>query len=282
MESNFIISIIFIIVIGIMIVLGIALHDIRMIRSNKTRTTKRRHTWPLVSVVVDENVSNACLESIRHNDYHNYEIVFSGEHTNGKFILTIRHNMMLDHAAIRRSVTILTNFPTWSYTEIKPVLPSPQKISELFRLYHAVALAPFISLRTAFAIPPNSHQLWPVLQRSQLSIHLWRSRMYHLVRWLIFVANAALVTYITYVAFAAAQPLFLITYLSAMTIWLVVCIMEYPHFSFPQKITYIVLSPVSYWYFFIYAIFAPLAPIWRVISNGIAMLFWRAHHQTIA
>lgn len=282
METNFIISIIFIVVIGIIIILGITIHDIRTIRSSRDRRNSKRQSQPFVTVVVEENVSDACLESIRHSDYQNYEIVFSGEHTHSKFILSLRRDAQIAPSAIRQSVTALITFPHWDYVEIKPVIPNPRTIAELFRLYHTVALAPFISLRTALMIPPNIRQPWPIVQRANIPPRRVRSSVYNFMRWLMLVMNAVLISYISFVAFVTLQPLYLLTYICALMIWVIVCLIEYPHFSYQQRISYILLSPVSFWYFFLYAFYAPLVPICRAVSNRIATLFWRAHHQTIA
>lgn len=282
MEMNFMISITFVIVIGLTIILGIALHDIRTIRAKRKYQQKKRRSYPVVSVVVEENVSDECLASIRHSDYHKYEIVFSGENMSSKYILSLRHNVLLAPTSISRAVTTLMDLPKWEYVEIRPVLQRPKKISELFRLYHVVALAPFISLRATFKIPPNHRQLWPTLRRADIPVRRFRSRTYNLMRWLILIMNATIISYITIVAFSAGQPLYLLTYLFTLLIWLIVCLIEYPHFSRQQKITYTLLSPVSFWYFFLYAFYAPLIPIVRAITDKIASLFWRAHHQTIA
>lgn len=282
METNFMISIIFIFVIGITIVLGIALHDIRTIRAKRLYRPRKRRSYPLVSVVVEENVSDECLASIRHSDYHKYEIVFTGEHTRNKYILSLNHNVLLAHTSISRAVATLMDLPKWEYVEIRPVLLRPQKISELFRLYHIVVLAPFISLRATFRIPPNRRQLWPTLRRSNIPVRRIRSRLYTFMRWLILIMNAGLISYITIVAFVAGQPLYLLTYLFTLSVWIIVCLIEYPHFSHRQKISYALLSPVSFWYFFLYAFYAPLIPIFRTVTNKIASLLWRAHHQTIA
>jgi len=282
METNFMITIIFIFVIGITIILGIAIHDIRAIQAKRNHRPKKRRAYPLVSVIVEENVSDECLAGIQHSDYHKYEIVFFGERARSKYILSLRHNVLLAPTSISRGIATLMDLPKWEYVEIRPVLQRPQKVVELFRLYHIVALAPFISLRATLKIPPNHNQLWPILRRANIPIRRARSRLYHFTRWLILMVNAGLISYITVVAFVAGQPLYLLTYLFTLLLWLIVCVIEYPHFSLRQRIVYIFLSPVAFWYFFLYAFYAPLVPIFRASTNWVASLLWRAHRQTIA
>ncbi|MDQ5982368.1 MAG: hypothetical protein QG549_365 [Patescibacteria group bacterium] len=282
MEMNFMISILFIFVIGIALILGIAIHDIRTIRAKRLHRPKKRRVYPLVSVVVEENVSDECLASIQHSDYHKYEIVFFGERARSKYILSIQHNVLLAPTSISRGVATLMDLPKWEYVEIRPVLRRPQKITELFRLYHIVALAPFISLRVTLKIPPNHNQPWPTLRRANIPVRRARSRLYGFTRWLILMVNAGLISYITVIAYVAGQPLYLLIYLITLLLWLIVCVIEYPHFSPRQRISYIYLSPVAFWYFFLYAFYAPLVPIFRATTNWIASLLWRAHRQTIA
>lgn len=282
MEKNFTISIILLGLICLVIIVLIALQDIRALRTQRRHHSIKRRSHPLVSVVVEENVSDECLASIQRNDYHHYEIVFLGERTRSKYILSLHGDTLLSPSSISNSIETLVHFPHWDHIEIKPVVPRPQNISALLRLYHLVALAPFISLRMAFNIPPCRRQLWPTLQRCNMPARHVRAKLYHFVRWLIFIMNAGLITSILVTAVSAGQPLYLLTYLFALTIWLAVCLMEYPHFSYSQKITYILLSPVSFWYFLLYAFYAPFVPIVRTVTDKIASLLWRAHHQTIA
>lgn len=282
METIFLNSLLLAIITAIAIIISIALHDFRTTRAKNKSIQRKRRQHPRIAVEVEENVSDACLASIKQSDYHNYEIIFFGEHTKSRFILSIHNNALLDPTAIRYNISILADFPKWDYIAIKPVLPKPQKISELFHLYHTVALAPFIPLRSAFKILPTPHQPWPILRRSTMPVRRLRSRLYRFICWLVLVINTVLISYITIVALATDEPLYLFIYLLVLLVWLVVCIVEYPHFSRNQKVIYTLLSPVSFWFFFAYALYAPLIPIVRAIVNKIASIFWRAHRQTIA
>ena len=283
MELQLIIAICFMFLAAMTVIIGITIHDIRMVKIERLIHNKHRfRKKPFVSIVVDDTISNECITSINKSDYRKFEIVFTGEKIRNKLVLRLGSNIVLERTAVRRAVRELNAFPSWSHIEIRPIIKAPVKLTQLFHLFHLVALSPFISARATFNIAPVGRLLWPTVQRTNTSTRQWKSHAYIVIRWLAAIINAVILIYITYLAMVIYQPILLLSYIGALTLWLTVGLLEYPHFSAHQKNIYTLLIPVSYVYFFLYALYAPFAPIIRKASTTTASFLWRSHRQTVA
>lgn len=244
---------------------------------------KNSRVYPLVSVVVEENVSDECLASIQHSDYHKYEIVFFGERARSKYILSIQHNVLLAPTSISRGVATLMDLPKWEYVEIRPVLRRPQKITELFRLYHIVALAPFISLRVTLKIPPNHNQPWLTLRRANIPVRRARSRLYGFTRWLILMVNAeAHIIHYCHCLCRGTAPLPSNIPHHITTMAHRVCHRISSFFTATKNIVYL---PITSRVFGISSCMHSMHHSYQFFVQrliGLRPLLWRAHRQTIA
>jgi hypothetical protein len=255
------------------------IYDMRVIRANRHVIHFRRQ--PLVSIVVDDSVTDASLKSISSGDYRKYEIVFAGEPVRGDLVLYLRCGTILAPTEIRHAVQQLHNLSDCRFVEIRPALAKPDNLTQFFHLYRTIVMAPFISVRAQLDIRPLAQSLWSVMQRTSLS-KTWRTYAYQIVSWILSLANAAVVLYLVYLAAWLGQSDLLLLYITAFWLWIIVSAWDYPYLSIKQKVVYTLLAPVSFLYFLLLAIAAPLAMPLRIGARWANKFFSRSVHQTVA
>lgn len=267
---------------ALLTIIGITIQDIRQARLDKmiedqphTTLLRRR---PLVSILVDDELTDESIRSIRHGNYRKIEIVYQGEETHGDLMLPINPDTILERTALSRAINQFNLNPKTEAVEILPRPEMPDNIGELLTFYRQIAAAPFIAVRAAFHVVPIWGSGWPVIVNLHTRISFWRARTYAFFRWLMYVSNAAVLLYALYSAVVLHQLELLLLYLGIFTIWLVTAIWMYPYFSFRQKIVSLVLAPVSLGYFTILALVSPFTSLRSSTRDAFARL-WRSSHQ---
>lgn len=272
----------FILFTAVMTIVGITIHDIRLVRSaTNQRHGRRRGRKPLVSIVVDDDVSDESIKSLRKSDYRKKEIVFVGERPRGDLILYLPKNDTIDPGAISRAVNSFTADSQLATAELVPVISRPTTLWQFFCMYQNIALAPFTSVRIAYRIT-TLRSRWPLMIRPELPGRPHRARLYRLIRWLSSVFNATLFAYVLYLAVWLYEPIFLMAYLGFFGIWMIMAIWHLEDFSRRQKIIYIALSPASLGYFTLLAFIVPIRPLFRIVSHVAAALSLRSSRQHAA
>lgn len=253
-----------------MTIIGMTVSDVRAIRTeamfNKHPRLQRYRRRPLVSVIVDGDTSDRCIEGIRQNTYRKIEIINLGEKPRGSLLLRIQQDVSLDKSAVSDAVHQLNMDPSRQSIELIPAYIKPVTLRDLLSVYRIVTLAPFIAVRSLFHVT-HSLSTWHVLTRRDESGHSVGMYVYVMFRWLVQLANAFVLIFAIYLAIIPQETFYLEIYLSAFGFWLLLSIMTYPRFSFGQKIKYALLAPVSLSYFLLLAFMAPISPLvrlWRI------------------
>jgi hypothetical protein len=248
-------------IIAIATMVGLTLYDIREIRLDDQA---QRHPYarafrsrPLVSVLVEDHATEACLRSIRESDYRKTEIIFPGEEARGKLWMALPSDVVICRTAISTAVRRFNTDPTLGFVELTAVVQPPKTLRQLFRAFRLVAQAPFISVRTAFRITPGRTPR-PLIYKPDTLLRRWPTRVYQLAHWVIAVINVVALLYIAYVAVVLGQSALLLDYTAGFCLWLVWSIWQYPFFSLQQRISYTLLAPVSFCYFIFVSLRAPL------------------------
>ncbi len=242
-------------------IVGITLHDVRLIKLDKEfRRHPHARRWrkrPMVSIVIDRKPSSACLASIRRSNYRKVEIVSNGSEVHGELLLSIASNTMIAQTALSQAARQFNANPSMPSFEIIPILESPQTIREFFRVYHTIALAPFVAARAGLGIAlPNSS--WPLMTNLHTTPMSRRTRLYLVLRWLAAVANLYTLVYAGYIAIILYQPEFLLMYLAAFGLWLLWAVSRYHQLRFRDKLIYLLLAPASLIYFVVRSFVTPL------------------------
>lgn len=254
------------------------IYDMRLIRANRRTLHFRRQ--PFVAVIVDDTTSDESLRSIAQNDYRRCEIIFAGEPVKSDIVLELKRSALLAPTAIRHAVQQLHSMRGCEFVEIKPDLPMPDNLRQLFYFYTCAALAPFISVRAQLGIRPSPHSSWPVLKKSLLT-NTWQTYAYRGAVWLAALVNAIILAYLIYMAVWLGLPELFLLYLSAFWLWLIVSIWDYPHLSLTEKLVYTALAPVSFGYFIVIALAAPAVAPMRMLKKLSSRFFSRSIHQTV-
>lgn len=258
--------------------ISMTVYDMRLIQVNRRILHFRRQ--PLVSVVVESEHYDAALKSIKQSDYRKYEVVYAGEPIKGDIVLKLKHDSPLAPTSIRYAVQQLYNLPGCTFVELKPLIKMPSNMRQLFKLYERAVLAPFISVRAQLDIRPLPYSKWSVVQHATIK-HTWRTYAYHSIVWLSSVINAVVLAYLIYLASWLNQPEFLLLYIAAFGLWLIVSLWDYPYFSVSEKLLYTAISPVSFFYFFLLAFKAPFVIPARMISVLAKRHFSRSIDMTV-
>ncbi|HUO61974.1 MAG TPA: hypothetical protein VMT96_00795 [Candidatus Bathyarchaeia archaeon] len=261
---------------AIMTIIGTTVHDIRRIRLDKrfglhpnARKFRRR---PLISIIfAATEPSEACLKSIRSNDYKKVEIIFNSLSAKGSLYLPFASSMIIDKTAISQAVRQFNDNARLRMVELIPISKKPRTIGQLFRVYHSIVAAPFIAVRSGFGVALR-RTAWPAIYRPGSLSSDWLTRLYVSFRRLARIANYTTLLYFIYLAIVAGLPAYLLVYIGAFSLWLVVAIWLYEQFSFRRKILYILAAPVSYGYFIFYTIIMPFSFIFVRIGNSLLRL----------
>ncbi|MCA9328019.1 hypothetical protein KDA14_05810, partial [Candidatus Saccharibacteria bacterium] len=115
------------------IFIAMTLYDMRLIQTNRKSLHFRRQ--PFVTVVIDDMTNDESLKYIARNDYRRYEIIYAGEPMRGDIMLELKHSALLAPTAIRHAVQQLHDVDGCKFVEIKPAIPMPDNLRQLFRLY---------------------------------------------------------------------------------------------------------------------------------------------------
>jgi hypothetical protein len=242
-------------------IIGITLHDVRLIKLDKEfhrhPYARRWRKRPIVSIVINKEPSSACMASIRKNNYRKLEIVSNGNEVHGELLLSISSDTVITQTAISQAVRQFNANPSMRSFEIIPVLESPQTIREFFRVYHRIALAPFVAARAGLGVTLPSSS-WPLMTNLRTTPMSQRTRLYLVLRWLAAVANLYTLVYAGYIAVVLYQPEFLLMYLAAFGFWLLWAISRYQQLRFRDKLIYLLLAPASLIYFVVRSLVTPL------------------------
>ena len=264
--------------VAFVIFITMTVYDMKLLRAHRRFTHFRQQ--PFVSIVIDDDISDETIRSISRSDYRKYEIIFVGEPIESGIVLELRRNMRFAPATIRHAVLQLTNLPDCQFVEIKPTFMMPENLRELYQLYEYVILAPLISVRAQLKIRPFAHARWPVIRSTALA-PTFRSYTYRAVVWLMSIANAITMLYVSYLAIWLDQPELLLLYIATFSLWLIISLWDYPYLSVKDKMIYTFLAPVSFGYFYMTAIWAPFVEPLRLVSRLAGKFFSRTVHQTV-
>lgn len=282
MDSYLVIIQGFILFSAILTIVGITTYDISLVRTEaKMRRKRRRERKPLVSIVVDDDVSKETIKNLRKCDYRKKEIIFTGEEPRGDLILYLPPGNTLGSAAISRAVYAFLADPNLSAGELIPIINNPKTFREFLCMYQNLSLAPFSYVRIAYRITTHRSR-WPLMIRPGSPRHSLRTRSYRLIRWLSALFNAILFAYVIFLALWLYEPLFLFAYIGFFAIWIVTAIWHYENFSLRQKAIYILLAPASLGYFAVLTFIVPIRPMFRIVSHLAAVLSLRAFRQHAA
>jgi hypothetical protein len=172
------------------------------------------------------------------------------------------NDRFLSQTSVRFALSRFQADTTTRFVEIIPRLEFPETVSGFFAAYHEIALTPFIKVRAVADIMPNVRR-WPLFTRQDHATN-WRDTWYGAYVWLLHVTNLVLLLYVSYVAFGADQPDFLMAYMTAFGLWLAWSITNHPLLVWRQKIAYLLLAPASFGYFLWRVFVAPFAPLRKI------------------
>lgn len=266
-------------------IVGMTLGDIKAIR---IEARLRQHPYsrrfrqrPLLSIVLNDNASDECIEAVKRSSYRKVEIVFYGEEPRGDLMLYLKRDTILEPDAITHAIRQFNNDHKLNAIELLPAFSKPQTVRQLFDLYRHVSLAPFISVRAVFHAVPLWSQ-WPIMIRKGTRPNTMRLYISRIFRWFALSMNALTLLYVGYIAVVLYEPLFLMMYLSGFCAWMILAIGTYPTFSRMQKVQYVLLAPVAFGYFLYLALKAPFGPFILRLRASISRTFWRSYGQPMA
>lgn len=268
---------------GSMTLIGMTLHDLRKIRLDiwlRRHPSVRFRSRPLVSIVVDGQPSDDCVESVWNSDYQKIELLSSGQPTRGKLLLLLpTTDTILGRTTISYAVRTLNDSSSLPIVELLPILSPPRTLGQFFHLYRHIAAAPFVMSRAGLGIIAPC-PLWPTMMRPGQTINR-RTYVYATGRWLVQVANLLTLLFACYLAIVLAQPALFIAYLFVLGIWMALAIAQYPHLSLRQRAAYLLLSPVAFSYFVFLCIQTSLAPPLRQIKQRSFATLWKLPYRSL-
>jgi hypothetical protein len=268
---------------AVVTIIAITIQDMRlakisniMHRHPHSQQFRRR---PLVSIIMDDEPTNEAIQSIRHGNYRKLEILYTGEQAHGDLMLPMNADTVLERTALSNAINQFNMNPNTEAVEIVPRPELPDNLNQLLHFYRRIASAPFIAVRAAFHVVPIWGSGWPVLLNMHRAVPVWRARIYAFCRWLMYVANACALIFVIYAAAIMHRPEFLLLYLGLFTLWLVTAIWLYPYFSLRQRLVALLLAPVSFGYFLLIGLIAPVATALLHPKNDAFARLWRSSHQ---
>lgn len=229
----------------VIITIGVALHDLRMIRVERMyRQHPHARKWrarPTVTVISAHTVSSL------HQSYRKLQIaaVASDSPT-----LRVPQHTRLPHDSVRHAVRFLAIYPT-RFVPLFPTIATPSTTRELFWSTYLLLAAPFAAMRAGLGVQP--HPDFPVLQ-PQASY----SYGFACTAWIARCVNLVCFSYALFLATFLEQPALLLGYSVAFSAWALWAIGRYPFIRFTQKILFAMLLPAALIYFLWRLIVAPL------------------------
>jgi hypothetical protein len=162
---------------------------------------------------------------------------------------------VLPKVSLRDAKHQLQYQPHARFVEIIPPQQFPEVTRQFFAMYRRFADMPLIKLRSILNTRSSLHN-WPMVSRQPQRV-MKRDYMYPAAGWVVAVCHIWLLFYVTYVAVAAGDIAYLVTYISLFCLWLGWSIMNYPQLAMVQRIGYLLLIPASLSYF-LWRVFAAL------------------------
>ncbi len=262
MEIVFIIFAGFVIALWLLVtIVTTTFHDIRLIHLDKQlRRHPHARRWrqkPVVSIVYESELSEASRLSILQSSYRKRKIIQDPSLAPDGLVLFMRGSDVLQRTAIRDAVVQFQYRQSTGFVEIIPRVTFPRTVRQFFAVYHDLALAPFIKLRSALGVAPTMSR-WPIAVRTE-SVKRFRGIIYGTVRWVVQLTNLAVLLYVGYIGFALQQPDYLLAYGMAFGLWMVWAIGGHQQLSFRQKLAYFALLPASLGFFVWRCLVAPFS-----------------------
>lgn len=234
------------------VIIGISLHDIRQIKlDGRFQCNPNSRIWrkrPFISVVIDGEPTQECLDSLKHSNYHNMKIITDNEYLVDGLVLSIARNTILKRTAVSSAVRQLNGNPSLNVIEITAIYSSPKTLNQLFRLFWQITSMPFVSTRDGLNVT-SARSTWPTISCINIGASINHHRIYAALSWLTKLANLATLLYVSYIAVILHQPEYLLLYLAVFGLWLLWTIVSYPYINLYQKAAYLFLSPLCLSYF---------------------------------
>lgn len=257
---------------------GMTLYDVRRIQSDaQSRYSRRFKKRPLVSIRVQGEPSEQCVESIWNSDYQKIEVIANKQLTHGKLVLWLQPNTILTTDAISRGVHAFEQDKSLDVVEILPVIPAPRTIRQLIAHYRLIASGPFIASRAGLGITP-SRSIYPVMMRPKVH-KSWRAPTYMTCCWFVKTALFITLLYACNLTLMSNQSALFVACLAGFAVWMIIAISYYPFMSQRQKMVYVLLVPVSIFYFVLLSVRTVILPIFRHSYDNSAITILRASHR---
>lgn len=268
------------IIIASMTIVGVTLHEIHEIQREKSLTNhpyaKKWRTRPLVSIIIEDTPTNACLVSIKNNNYRKKEIITSSTHTpKGEFIIYIHSATILTPTAILDAVHELNSQKNLQYIELANILPTPHSLGQLFANYRLLTQDVFRKSRNGLGINLHSTPANHMVRREQIHTSFaqkTRNILYELIALIAKVTLTIALTYLLYIGFMAKQPDALLVALAMFGSFMICAIWGYRQLLFIQKFYYLALLPVSLGFFIIASWITAVRSVAQLVHYGVHTL----------
>jgi hypothetical protein len=247
------------IVVASMTIIGVTLHEIRAVQREKSIIdhpyAKKWRARPLVSIIIKGTPTDACLVSIKNNNYRKKEIITSSAQTpKGEFIIYIHSTTILTPTAILDAVHKLNSQKNLQYVELPQIVTTPDSLKQLLTNYRLLVQAIFQKSRNGLGIDLHATPANHIVRREQIHtsfVQKTRNILYELIALIAKITLTITLTYLLYIGFVAKQPDALLIALAMFGSFMVSAIWGYQQLLFMQKFYYFTLLPVSLGFFII-------------------------------
>lgn len=246
------------------LLIGIILHDMRMIRRHQEfarHPHARKWRWrPTLHLhATSGDISPEDLRQLKKS-YRNLVLRDYPPDQTG-IVLALATETRVQAQAIQAGLHYLADSPSRPIVELLPDPRTVRTYSHLLGNYRMILAAMFVKARTGLSITPPS-SLFPVLirvptPRPKFALRLW-NWLYRAVSFVCSLALPAAVTYALYLGVYLRQPELFFVYLAGFSACLGIAIWSYDGLSTPKKYAYVLGIPATYAYFWLLAWIRPL------------------------
>ncbi len=243
----------------ITLITGMALHDIRSVRTVRAAKlhpyAKKWRNRPTIWVPRNGISSDQNLHDIRKNGYRKIKFISGEEKSGHGLILRVPPHSALPHGSLKEAVMQLNSSADLPSVELLVMISQPaSSVGELFSHYRVMLSAPIAAMRNGFGIGTTSSP-FPTLCSSS---HSHESVVVSTAKRAFHVVNLILFSYAIYTALMMARPELLLLYLGAFSLWAAWSVIRYPYAPLRLKAIYLLLFPASIAYFVYRLVTAPL------------------------
>jgi len=229
--------------IGIVVLVGITLHDIRetaWLRSYRRHPHAKRYRERPMIFIDSQKISSAQLMSLRKS-YRKLTLT-----TASKYIFILETPPAFSKDALKNAIMRLNSQPSLGSYEISPALAPAETLPQLFENYRHIANDLFRKSRSGLGIyTPTSVS---VIQKSHIQ-RTSRDKLYTLLATAAKLPLPLLLIWVAYMGIVVGISEVLLATLQSFGLFMIAALWWHDQLTLRQKISYALLLPITIWYF---------------------------------